>query len=144
MKEEARKIRYKLLPHTADICIEVSAASITGLFQNAAAAVLEQMVESGKTGDTVVRQISLQASGRDLLFIAWLQEILYEFYVHGLMYAGSTIEHMRATGLKAAVMFRRFDPKQHTAKREIKAITYHNIHIRKTGSRYTVRFVADI
>ncbi len=144
MNRSIKKINYTLEPHTADICIKLGGTTLKKLFDNAAKAVTDQMVSAGKKGQKIMNDIAIIAPDKDLLFIYWLQEVLYQFYVHGLMYAGSKIKSLSNTTIKAEVAFIRFDPKEHDAKREIKAVTYHDVHIEKKGGIYSVRFVVDI
>ncbi len=144
MKGRRKGVEYKLLHHTADICIELSAPTLKQLFDRSASAITEQMVSSKKNSHGTAKDISIAASDKDLLFIYWLQEILYLFYVDGLIYTGSKITVLNNTALKAKAVFNRFNPKEHVPKREIKAVTYHNIHIEKRRGKYVVRFVVDI
>jgi SHS2 domain-containing protein len=144
MQRRIKRVEYKLIPHTADICIELSATTLKQLFDRSASAVTEQMVSIGKKSPGIMKDMVVAASDKDLLFVYWLQEILYQFYLHGLIYTGSKITALSNTRLKAKVAFNRFNPKEHTPKREIKAVTYHNIHIEKTRGKYIVRFVVDI
>lgn len=144
MERRIKKVEYKLIPHAADICIEVGEQTLKKLFDKSASAVTEQMVGIGRINKKIIKSIAITAPDKDLLFIYWLQEILYHFYVHGLMYIGGKINKLSNTEFKAEVVFNRFNPEEHVARREIKAVTYHNIHIKKRGKKYIVKFVIDV
>lgn len=144
MEDRTKKIEYKLIPHAADICIEVEEPTLKKLFDKAASAVTEQMVGIDRINKKITKDIAIIAQDKDLLLVYWLQEILYHFYVHGLIYIGSKIKKLNNVGFKAEVVFNRFNPEEHVAKREIKAVTYHDIHIKKIGKKYRVKFVIDV
>ncbi len=135
---------YALVPHTADICIEVNAKALRELFLNSATALTEQIVKTKKASKKETREIEIAAPDMDSLLIYWLQELLYNFYVHGLVYVDARIRVLTVKKLKVNAVFCRFRPEKHVALREVKAVTYHNVHIKKMGGRYMVRIVLDI
>lgn len=136
---------YILIPHASDICIEVHETTISKLFKKAALALLDQMVVSkAKNERKIVRHINIKAPDKNLLFVYWLQEILYQFYVHGYIYKSSKIARLTDTELKANVTFSKFSPEKHIVKREVKAVTHHDVFIRERNNKYMVRFIIDI
>lgn len=139
-----KKTGYTLIPHAADICIEVNARTLHRLFLDSAAALAGQMVRIKKAGKREYREIEVIAHDRHTLLIYWLQELLYHFYVHGLIYDDATVRSLTDKRLKVKVGFHRFRPGKHLALREIKAVTYHNVHIMRKDGGYTVQFVIDV
>jgi SHS2 domain-containing protein len=135
---------YTIIPHASDICIEVQGSTIKEVFKKGAIALMDQMISKGKNERTIVRHIDIKAPDKDLLFVYWLQEMLYQFYVHGYIYNRSKINKLTETELKAIVTFNKFSPKKHKVKREIKAVTHHDVNIMEKNNKYTVRFVIDI
>ncbi|MGC8684202.1 MAG: archease [bacterium] len=144
MTDRKRKTTYKLLPHSSDICIQVQGNNIKELFKKGASALLDQILYKDKNDSKVVKSIRIKAPDRDLLFVYWLQEMLYQFYVYGLIYYRCKIKKLTSTDIEAIVTFTKFHPQKHDVKREVKAVTHHNVSIMKKKNKYIVRFVIDI
>lgn len=139
-----KKTEYRLIPHTADICIEVTAKTLRDLYLTSAHALIDQMIIVKKGGKTVMHHITVNAIDRNALLVNWLQEILYNFYVGGLIYNGAAIKKLTTKKLTAETTFFKFDPGIHSLKQEIKAVTYHNLNITRKKTWFAVRVIFDV
>lgn len=135
---------YETIDHTADLGIIVKAPDINGLFSNAARAMTQLMVK-GKLGEKrTVRDISLDAEDYPDLMVRWLGEILYLFAGDKLIVDSIEIKDLNPTQIKATLSVADFDPKRHRVLREIKAVTYHGISVRKANDEWEARIIFDI
>lgn len=135
---------YKFIEHTADIGIEVKAASLRELFTLAAEGLFDLITESPLSGGGSSRKISLDADSKEQLLVKWLEELLYLFEIKKLLPAAYNIGNVSDTRLEADVICFPFDAVLHRPRYEIKAVTYHNLAIKKEEGGYSVRIIFDI
>lgn len=136
--------QYRLLPHTADVRLSVSADSLSELFKGS----LEGMSEMLKHGATRSRpdpatsvRIQLSAPDTTTLLIDFLNEALARDVIDRVgLYDVSELVLDDAT-LSAVVQSVRAD----SFDEDIKAATYHEAHIeQRAPDAYYVRIVFDI
>ena len=130
---------YELIDHTADMGLRVSAPSMEGLFQEAAYALADIM---GGRSDEGGQEVMVKSQGVDLvdLFVRWLQEILYLIEVKGFRLRAATIQSLTGT-LAIGVIQGAYTDSPLTT--EIKAVTYHNLHITCIDNVFTATIILD-
>lgn len=136
--------RYEQFPHTADIGVRVFGKTLAELFENAAFAMFDIIADlEGLSGDTV-ETFNLKASNPEELLVAWLDELLYNFYTKQLIFYKFTIEELSDEGLRARAFARPVGANRNRLKTEIKAATYHNLAVRKGPEGYSAEIVFDV
>jgi SHS2 domain-containing protein len=144
MKRMVNKPSYELLDHTADFGIHVFGDNVKNLFQNAALALMEQLVETADLLGREERQIVLEGNDRPDLMVNWLREILYLWTGEECLVQSVRIESITEKQLKARVWVDPFSPDRHKLISEIKAVTYHQVQVYKTCSRWEANVIFDI
>jgi SHS2 domain-containing protein len=151
--------RVRAIEHTADLAIEVEAASLPALFDGAATgmlALIEREDLEGAIGTSggadpidrdaqrytgaVVRELELGAPDLPSLLVHWLRELLHLFQGEQLAYRGAEFHRLTTTALRAAV---RTEPAV-DAVREIKGVTYHDLEVSHRDSLWHTRVVFDV
>ncbi len=135
-----------LIPHTADIGIEVVAGSIDELFAAAARGFTKILITNpSAVRPRVKRQVNLEGTDLTDLMVRWLSELLYLFEVHRLVFRrfAVTVEPSRVT-LQANLLGEEYDPVRHHAAREIKAVTYHDATVEPMEQGWHCRIIFDI
>jgi len=136
--------KYHLIDHTADFGIHVSGTDSKDLFANAAQSLFDVITDI----DSLTGQSSchMEVSGEDWsdLMVNWLREILYLWNGKERLVKSVNITALSANKLSAKVVFDPYDPDRHTVKTEIKAVTYHQIQVKRTPSGWTARIIFDI
>jgi SHS2 domain-containing protein len=135
---------YEIIDHTADLGIIVRGPDVRGLFINAARAMTELMVEGDLGNKRTFRRVSLGAEDFADLMVRWLGEILYLFAGDKLIVDSIEIKTLDPTQIKATLSMANFVPKHHPILREIKAVTYHGISVRKANDEWEARIIFDI
>jgi len=136
--------RYEQFPHTADIGVRVFGRDSKELFENAAFAMFDVIADlEGLTGD-IVEKINLAAANPEELLVAWLDELLYNFYTKQLIFFKFQIEELSEGSLRATIFGRPIAANRNRLKTEIKAATYHNLEIKKTPKGYSVEIIFDV
>lgn len=135
---------YKLIPHPADICVEVHGKNLKELFLNSAEAMISELGKIKKKSGTKNITIKINGVDRESLLVNWLQELLYNFYVMGLIFLCGKIKKLTEKELSADVKFLKFKEGNFVPVKEIKAVTYHDVLIKRENKNLSVRIVFDI
>ena len=138
------RLKYQIIDHTADLGIIVEGEDEKNLFIRAAQAMTDLMIEGDIVEKTVVRDVSLQGDDFPDLMVKWLGEILYLFNGEKLVVHSIEITSINSIMLRSTLTLSSFEPKHHEVKREIKAVTYHQICVDKVNDGWQARIIFDI
>lgn len=127
------------IQHTADWALKVWAPNLPLLFAQAAEGMYWLMETSLASEPRTVRTIEVEGADAESLLVAFLSELLYLSESAGLGFNQFEVtineNHLRALARGAPVQ---------TQKKEIKAVTYHNLAVRREEKIYTVTIVFDV
>lgn len=130
---------YREREHTADWELEAWAPDLDGLFTQCAAGMFAlagtRLVEAAPQPVF----LSLQAADPESLLVAFLSELLYYGEQSGLGFAGFDL-HTDGVTLEARLAAVPLAGRD----KEIKAVTYHGLHIRQTDQGLVVNIVFDV
>ena len=137
-------MKYRLIDHTADFGIHVFGADIKELYENAAFAMFDlitdlQMVKG-------VRQQQIEVVGEDPpdLMVNWLRELLYLWTGKEMLIQSAQIESVSDFALSAIVTYEPYDPARHVIREEIKAVTYHQVDVRRGSTGWESKIILDV
>ncbi len=126
--------------HTADCAIRVRGKTLPDLFVNAAAAMYSLMADLADLELSVETRVEVAGVDAEALLVKWLNELVYHTEIDGLVFGEFRIESLEPTHLSAQVRGGRGA----ALKKQIKAVTFHNLHIEKTDQGYEVTIVFDV
>jgi len=139
---------FKILSHTADIGIEVTGKTLEELFENAAYGWKHLVIENSATFGKEEKNIQLQSADLDDLMVLWLNELNFllttRFWV---MHEVEFIEIIKENDhweLEAILNGEEFDESRHKIHFEIKAVTYHQLHIHWSDESFRTKIIFDI
>lgn len=135
---------YRTLPHPADICVEVNGKDLKELFLNSAKALVSELGKIKKKSGTKNLTIKVNGIDKESLLINWLQELLYNFYVRGLIFLSGKIKKLTEKELSADVKFLKFKKGNFVPLKEIKAVTHHDVFISRDKDGFSVKILFDI
>lgn len=139
---------YTFLDHTADIAVEVSGESLEELFLSSAFAWKESVVEQNELSGSDTKNISITGESLEILLVQFLSELNYFLLTKKwLMDSMGELEIKEQNGrhhLNAKIYGEDLNPAIHSLKVEIKAITFHQMEIKKKGNEFTTIIVFDI
>ncbi len=139
---------FKFLEHTADAYVEVFGSSLEEIFELAAKAMFEVMVDTSKVKP--VKHLVLEDSGFDLenALYKWLENLLIEYCANNIVFNKFKVEYVRINNdkveFKGHAWGEEFDPETHDPRTEVKAVTYSLMEIKKRNSCWSARVVFDI
>ncbi|MDD3492813.1 MAG: archease [Candidatus Thermoplasmatota archaeon] len=135
---------YKTFEHTADIGIQAHGASLVEAFAHAARGMFSLMVDGSHIEPREEREIELPVEGdREQLLVDWLSELLYLRDVEGLVFGDFQVSIGEET-LRATVRGEPYSRERHAYGREIKAVTYHLLEIKRTKKGVYIKVLFDI
>jgi len=136
--------RFEILDHTGDIGIIVYGRDLNELFLNAGKAFFSLLTDLRRIRIKLERNIVLQGDNLEELMVAWLGELLYLFDAKGLLFSRFHLEKMNRCSLKATAGGEFFQPERHLLKREIKAVTYHQVKVENRDGKWEGRIIFDL
>jgi len=143
MKNMAQNPYYELIDHTADFGLHVFGNNAKDLFQNAALALMDQLVETADLLAREERRIIIEGKDWPDLMVNWLREILYLWTGEESFVQSIQIKSITETSLTAHLWVDLFSSERHKLISEIKAVTYHQIKVYETGNRWETKVIFD-
>ena len=136
--------RYEQFSHTADIGVRVFGRDLKELFENAAFSLFDTTCDLDGIKGSIEEGFSLEAPSDEELLVAWLDELLYYFYTKEIIFFKFHVEKIEGHQLIAKAFGRLAKANKNRLKIEIKAATYHNLHIKRTADGLTVEMILDV
>jgi SHS2 domain-containing protein len=129
---------YREIAHTADWGLQVWAPDLPTLFEAAAQGMYALMDVQLATEPRITSQIDLESSDLEGLLVQFLDELLYLGYqklAYDRFYLYLDGCHLMGSLHGAPIA---------SQKKEIKAVTYHNLSVVSTSTGYEVTVVFDV
>jgi SHS2 domain-containing protein len=123
---------FEIIDHTADIGIVAYGKTKREVFINAAKGMFEIIAgENRDLKENFYAKIKLEAKSLEDLLIAWLNELLYISEVKLVILNKFIIKELSDGQIKAEVGGTKINHLSVRIKREVKAVTYHRLEIKK-------------
>lgn len=130
----------------ADCAIDVEGADLADLFETAAVALAELMVDPATVPTTARRTIALDADQLDLLLYDWLSELIFRKDRDREVYTRTRVE-VDGRGpfrLTAEVEGGVLDPAHAELRADPKAVTFHRFALEPSDGGWRARVVIDV
>jgi SHS2 domain-containing protein len=135
---------HETFDHTADLGLRIRAADLDALFVEAAQALFETIVDDLATVQPLQRlELELQGDDREYLLFDWLNELLFRWDSEHLLLSRFEVKVDEA-GLKGSAWGEPLDRARHTLGHEVKAITYHDLRVERSGAGWLAEVIVDI
>jgi len=135
---------HEVFEHTADLGLHVSAASLAGLFAEAAEGLFEILAgDIGQIRPRVERAFDVPGTDPAWLLLDWATELLAAFNVERLLFREFAVT-VHATGIRGVARGEPYDPGVHTLAHEIKAVTQHELDVRRSATGWEATLIVDI
>ena len=131
---------FKELEHTADCALEVWAPNLSIVFVEAAQGMRALGRIELEKGSRISRSFSLEADSAESLLVMFLEEILFYGEDEGVGFDEYEVIIEKEYHLKAKIHGGIIG----SQKKEIKAVTFHNLSVDETESGYEVVIVFDV
>ncbi|MFZ0453492.1 MAG: archease [Ignavibacteriaceae bacterium] len=139
---------YNFIDHTADIAVEVKADTIEDLFTASAFAWQESVIEKNGINLSDKREINISELSYEELLVRFLDELNFLFltkkWIMGDINRIVIQKENNKVNLRTIITGENCDDNRHQLKVEIKAVTFHQIEIKKVNNEYSTRIIFDI
>lgn len=139
-------MKFEALEHTADIKFKAYGDSLEKAFENAALALKEAIAEKIKVKALIKREIKIKEKDLQSLLYSFLEEFLYLLDANDFLL--SKIKNMKITeddsGFSLIAMAIGDNASNYKFTNDVKAVTYNEMTIKKTGYKYILQFVLDV
>jgi SHS2 domain-containing protein len=132
---------YRWVDHTAELELQLEAATEEGIFAEALAALGELLGErsSGAPGDPARHEVSASAPDRPTLLAEWLSELVFLAETEQLIAERVDALDLSGDQLDATVSGTRASPPH-----LVKAVTYHRLEMHEQDETWRARVVLDV
>jgi len=130
---------YETLEHTADILVRCTGRTMEECFESAAFALFDQMVNIYTVGRTKRFSFEVESDDIEGRLYAFLSELLYIMDAESAVLSSFTVTFDDRKVICEAYG-ETLDTGRHDPRTEIKAITYHMMHVDETEPSVTVLF----
>ncbi len=141
---------FKIMDHTADVGLKIWGKNGPELFDEAARAVMSQVIDLNTVEGVQKQTIHLKADSPEALLHLWLREILF-FVDKGLVFNQFHIENHNLAEKKASTYFlegvlagETIDLGRHEICCEVKAVTRHNFYVKTKGPWWEANILLDV
>jgi SHS2 domain-containing protein len=135
---------YEQIEHTGDIGIRMYGNSLSELFSNAAFGMFDLMVDTKGIGRDIVEKVEVAGDTLEELLVNWLSELNYLFSTEQTVFVKIDISRMNEQELTATIYGDKINPRKNEIKKEIKAVTYHEVSVKKVKDKWTGQVIFDI
>jgi len=142
-KHPASVRRWSHFPHSADIGIEGRGQSLSAAFEEAAMA-LTAAVTNAPVAPNIVLEVVCEAPNTELLFVEWLNAIIYEMATHNMLF-GKFQVHIDGRRLRGKLWGEPVDHHRHQPAAEPKGATFTALRVGEDANGvWTARCVVDV
>ena len=137
---------YRLIDHTADLAFEVEGADWPGLLAAATAALGDVVLRDEGRPATAEVRLAVEGADREDVLVAWLSAAAVAYEERGLVPRGARFERLTDREARGAVLAQPTDPGAEPPDRVVKAVTYHDLHVRagEPGRPWRATIVLDL
>ena len=135
---------HEQIEHTSDVGLRVWAEDMAGLLAEATEGMLELMLDREGVAPRREREISAEGADDEALLVAWLEEVLFVFEVGKMALAAVEVDAAENGAAGGRLLGEDFDPGRHEVRSVIKAVTWHNLEVKKSDAGYEVTVILDV
>ena len=135
---------YEVFEHTADLGLRVRAASLDELCADAGRGLFAVIAgDLAQIRPRVVERFDVAGADPAWLLYDWISELHAAFELRRMLFCRFQVSH-DAAGLHALAHGERYDPAVHTLAHEVKAITQHELDVRRSSDGWQATLIVDI
>jgi SHS2 domain-containing protein len=135
---------WELFPHAADMGVRGYGATPDEAFAHAALALTAIACEPERIGSSQSVDIRCEAADLEVLFVDWLNALIYETAVRGMLFGRYEV-HIENGRLTGTAFGEPVDRARHEPAVEVKGATYTALDVhREPGGRWVAQCVVDV
>jgi SHS2 domain-containing protein len=135
---------YETIDFSGDIGIRASGKSCQEAWINAALGMYSLITDIKEVGEGKTLAIEAAADSEEGLLVRYLNELIFHFDTYGFVGSRLQFDSFSERAIKAVVYGETFDRTVHEPGLLLKAATYHNLRMEKSGDGCMVEVIFDI
>jgi SHS2 domain-containing protein len=131
-------------PHGADIGVRGFGCSVEEAFEQAAIALTAVVADVSNIRPSVQIEIHCEAPDHELLFVSWLNAIVYEMAVRNMLFRSYTVV-LSGLSLSGTLVGEAIDPERHEPAVEVKGATVTDLKVEcDLEGRWRAQCIVDV
>ena len=135
---------HREIDHTADLGFEVWAPTLPGMYEEAAAALAEICYDRDAVVPTDQRRLVVRGASAEERLVRWLQDIYLLLEADLWLTAHASEVRCVEDQVAGPLHGEACDLARHVLHTEIKAVTYHGMHVERDGDLWRVTVIVDV
>ena len=139
---------FTYMDHTGDVGIELEADSLEQLYTEASLAFIDIVTDPNLLQSRESVEVCAQAETATDLLLHWLEELVFLFDTRGFLAKPKKLTISKTSGgelrLDANLEGEEIDLSRHPIRVQVKAVTYHQLEVRRDAERWLGRVIFDI
>lgn len=147
--------KFEEIDHTADLALKVEGNSFNELFLGALEGMYHlvfgkqiSIKDAGDLPDAEVKPLLMSAPSLEDLMVLWLSDMHYKIEVYNQILIGveslNIEEYKEYSQLEGKFAYASLEDLELQVENEIKAVTYHQLEIKKKGNVYSTNIIFDV
>ena len=138
---------WRHLEHRADIGVEGRGPTLAQAFEQAALALTAVVTDPAGVRPLIAERLSLRADSADLLFVDFLDALVYRMAVQGLLFGRFEVAlgaDAEGATLEATLWGEPVDVGRHAPAVEVKGVTFSGLYVGPDDGAFVARTVVDV
>ena len=136
-------LSWEHFPHDADIGVRGFGNSINEAFENAALAMTAVITDPTTITHSEMVEIACEAPNVDLLFVDWLNELVYEMATRNMLFGKYQVS-VSHNSLLGQAWGEKIDILKHEPIVEVKGATYTSLSVNHNDGTWVAQCVVDV
>ncbi len=137
-------MNFEILEHPADVGFRAWGNSLEDVFGNCAQALLSIILDASNVDESERCQIDAEGSDLESLLVNWLNEVLYYVDTRRLVFNSFAIHFGESCKLSCEASGEKRTPAKHPVRVSVKAVTYHQLRLSKSGEQWIAEVFVDV
>jgi SHS2 domain-containing protein len=139
--------KFEYLEHTADVKFKAYGNSLEEAFASAAEAMFNAMLDISAVSSKCEIAINLEAESLEDLLYDWLSELLYQFDANYIIFGKFEVSKIAEIDgkflIEARVFGEQIDLAKHKFHLQVKAVTFHDMQIKRSNNHWIIQVLLD-
>jgi SHS2 domain-containing protein len=135
---------FEVLEHTADIGFRATAATLPGLYEAAAEALVAIVLDPAEIAPRETVELAAAGESNESLLINWLSEVLYWLDGERFALCDFKVRELGHGRIAAGAKGELRDSVRHQARLIVKGVTYHQLKIKQVANGWFCEVYLDV
>src|SRR4051794_27117494 len=137
-------MNFEILEHPADVGFRAWGVSLEKVFGNCALALISIILDPSNIIPTQCWELSAEGTDLESLLVNWLNEVLYYVDTRRLAFHSFSITITESFHLSCEATGEERTVDKHPVRVSVKAVTYHQLQLSKSGEAWIAEVFVDV